>query len=228
MARITNKEVLAARQDGAAPFLFDEDELPLKPEWVQAVREKRYEHTGARLLDDEVKCQQMVNLLCLGQGVKRVARAMKVSPHCVRAARIALVEQGKLAPFKERFVKRAEEFVEDGLTAMHEAVLNGRLHPNFMSSAVGTIFDKRALALGEPTTISVGATAALKPEALSVKALNAWADALPIEAESTGRPPESKENGGMNSVDAGFDASAGRTKATAAEVLEQAGGGMGR
>lgn len=194
MPRVTKQTVLQQRQDDAAPYLFDEDQLPLRPDWVQCVQEKRYVFTGQRLLDDDLKVQRMVELLCLGKGVKKVAAAMQVSPHSVRAARDVLVVQGKLAPFKERFVRRAEEFVEDGLDALHEAVHSGRLHPNFMSSAVGIVFDKRALALGEPTTISVGATTRLPAEALSVKALNEWVSALPAEGESSGKPAIPLEN----------------------------------
>ena len=202
MPRVTNKAVAAQRQDARAPFLFDESNLPMNQEWLVAVKEKRYEFTGASITDDELKVQRMVDLLCLGNGVKKVAKAMGVSPHTVRAARGILVDQGKLAPFKLRAISRMEEFFEDGLEKLHEAVASGKLHPNFMSSALGIVFDKRALALGEPTQISVGTTVKLQPEALSVKALNEWA----ADLESSGKAPESKEITATATVDAGSDA----------------------
>jgi hypothetical protein len=204
MPRISRKTVLAELQDPAAPFLFDESNLPVKPMWVEAIRAK--EITGARLLDDLNKVQRMVDLLCLGNGVKKVARFLHVSPHSVRAARAVLVEQGKLAPFRARFVQRAEELVEDGIEKIHESIENGKLHPNFMSSAVGTIYDKRALALGEPTTISVGASVKLQPAALAVKVLNDWAAALPADLESIGKPSNDFEIEASNTIDASFDA----------------------
>jgi transposase-like protein len=207
MAKENKQQALQQREDPAAPFLFDEDDLPQKAEWVQVVEERPYEHTstGARLLDDEEKVQRMVDLLCLGNGIKRVARALGVSPHTVRAARNVLVAQGKVAPFKERFVQRAEELIEDIVENLHEAIENGRLHPNFMSSALGIMFDKRALALGEPTVISVGATTKLQTEALSVKALNDWIQNLPVEGESSGNVAESRLVAPEQSVDAGSD-----------------------
>jgi len=175
----------------------------MNQEWLVAVKEKRYEFTGASITDDDVKVQRMVDLLCLGNGVKKVAAAMHVSPHTVRAARGILVEQGKLAPFKVRSIIRMEEFFEDGLEKLHEAVASGKLHPNFMSSALGIVFDKRSLALGEPTTISVGASVKLQPEALSVKSLNEWA----ADLESSGKAKEAKEIMASAVTDASSDAS---------------------
>jgi hypothetical protein len=215
MSRVNHKAVLAQRNNAAALFLFDENDLPLKPEWVQAIRDKRYEHTGARLLDDEVKVQRMVDLLCLGNGVKKVAKAMGVSPHCVRAARKLLLEQGKLAPFKARFIDRAEELIEDGAAAVVEAIESGKMHPNFISSAVGIFFDKRALALGEPTSISVGASVKLAAEALSVKALNDWAADLSGEGESSGKAGNAKETKDVKVLAASFDAGLDVPKAVA-------------
>jgi hypothetical protein len=169
---------------------------------VQAVVEKRYEATGARLLDSDVMAGRMVELLCLGNGVKRVAKILEVSPHCVRAARRKLEEQGKLAPLKERFVTACGEIMEEGAKAVLDAIISGKMHPNFIGSTVGIFFDKRALALGEPTSISVGATAQLRPEALSVKALNSWMERLPGECESTGNGHNHAQIDGGNVVEA--------------------------
>jgi len=188
MPRQTRKAELAKRQDPAAPFFFDEDQLPLRPDVVESIVQRRYECTGDRLLECDRDALRLVELLVLGTGIKRTAALIGYSPHCVRAARRKLVEQGKIAPYKERVVGKIEEFVEDGLAMMHAAVLDGRMHPNFISSAVGTMWDKRAMALGEPTTISVSATAKLRPEALTVRTLNAFLESLPVEGESSGQP----------------------------------------
>jgi hypothetical protein len=195
MARKTNKAAIASRENPAAPFLFDEDQLPVRADVVEAIVQRRYESTGARILDSDIQAARMVELLCMGNGAKRVARIMGVSPHSVRAARRALESQGKIAPFKERFQRMAEEVIEEGTRGVLEAILDGRMHPHFMGSTTGIFFDKRALSMGEPTAISVGATAQLKAEDLSLQRLNAWLEALPTEGESIGKPPVPAQTG---------------------------------
>lgn len=206
MARKTIKAAIAARENPAAPFLFDEENLPLRHDVVQFVSERKYESTGDRLLDSDVQAARMVELICLGNGIKKVAKLMGFSPHTVRAARNKLVEQGRLAPLKERFVAKCGEIIEEGATAVLDAIVDGRMHPNFIGSTVGIFFDKRALALGEPTAISVGATAQLKPEDLSVKALNSWLSDLPAEGQSTETPSIAEQSAPVSPVGADLGA----------------------
>src|SRR5262245_20364622 len=114
MSRTTQQAILASRQDASTPELFDERDFPMRTDLVQRIREGRYQHTGARLLDDDAKALRMVELLCAGWGVEKIACDMNVSPHSIRAARRELVRQGKLAGFKERVVAIWEDMIEAG------------------------------------------------------------------------------------------------------------------
>jgi len=185
MPRVTKKSQLAKRDDKAAPFLFDYDSLPVREDLVEITRVGRYVHTGARLLDNEEQAQRIVNRMMLRHGIERIARDEKVSPHSIRKMRAALVAQGKMAGFVKRFVESVEEIIESGMIRFHEGILSGEVHPAQLPVGLGIFFDKRALALGEPTAISVGASAQLRPEALSVRSLNEWADRLAVDVEST-------------------------------------------
>jgi hypothetical protein len=193
MPRKTKKQALQVKQDEAAPFLFDEQDLPLREDWVQFIREERYKHTGARLLDNEAKALRLVELLIAGWGLKRISREMQVSTHTVRAARSALVAQGKLATYKERIVRVFEDIVETGAGKYLEALEDGLVPAAQIPVGVGIISDKRALAIGEPTAIGVVAGAQLDQGALSVKALNDWVESLPTDAQSTGKPANPEE-----------------------------------
>lgn len=212
MPRKTKKEQLEQRQDVAAPFLFDEDALPHRPDLVKAVVEKRYEHTGARLLEDDNKVLQLVDLLLRTPpvGLRKIARALGCSRDTIRAAREALVSQGKLRPYKERLVAMYEDFTESSIAMMVRSVELGTYSMQRIAFDHGIIFDKRALALGEPTAISVGATAQLKATDLSVEKLNSWVEALPAEGESTGKLPAPAQTGGEPVFDAASDAAGPR------------------
>lgn len=206
MARVTKKSVLARRDDARAPFLFDYDLLPVRDDMVEIVRTGRYVHTGARLLDNEERTQLVVNRLCLRHGVERIARDLGISPNSIRKMRAVLVAQGKMDGFVKRFTAKVEDTLEAGLEAFYNGILSGEVHPGQLPVGLGILWDKRALALGEPTAISVGATAQLRPEALSVKTLNAWVEALPVDSESIGLPEKPKQIEGIPCLEPGFDA----------------------
>lgn len=169
----SKKSQLLERQDPSAPFLFDEEALPFSPELLAAVKEGGYKHTGARLLDNDLKALRLVELLMAGRGLKAIARAMRVSKHTVRAARDMLVGRGEMAPYKERIVRQFEEIVEVGSARYLEALENGLVPAAQIPVGVGIISDKRALALGEPTSIGASVQTGAS-EDLSVERLNAW------------------------------------------------------
>lgn len=187
MPRITQKEVLAERQDAAAPFLFDDAQMPVRSEVLQSIALRRYEHTGVRLLENDALALRLVELVLAGWGVKRIAVEMQISKHTVRAAKEELERQGKLAPLKERIVRTLGHAIEAGAEKYRDAIEDGFIAPAQIPVGLGILFDKRALALGEPTAIQ--ATAG-KTEELSVERLNAWVDGLPavrvIEEQSIG------------------------------------------
>jgi hypothetical protein len=206
MARVTKKSVMARRDDARAPFLFDYDLLPVRDDMVEIVRTGRYVHTGARLLDNEERTQLVVNRLCLRHGVERIARDMGISPNSIRKMRACLVAQGKMDGFVKRFTSKVEDTLEAGLEAFYQGILSGEVHPGQLPVGLGILFDKRALALGEPTSIAVGATAQLRPEALSVKTLNSWVEALTVDSESTALPENTQQIAGIPTLEARFDA----------------------
>src|SRR5581483_8636180 len=171
MPRRSRKQMLMERQNPAAPWLFDEHQLPVRPDVLQAVKDERYRHTGARLLDDEAKALRLVELLSAKWGVKRISREMGISKWTVIAARDVLVKRGQLAPYKERLVQIYEEIVETGALKYLVALENGKITPAQIPFGVGIFSDKRALALGEPTVIGAGASGPSQDD-LSVDRLN--------------------------------------------------------
>jgi hypothetical protein len=205
MPRKTKKEGLAKRQRSDELFLFDLDTLPIREDVVEIVRTERYRNTGARLLDNEELTQRVVNRLCLRHGVERIARDEHISPHSIRAAREVLVSQGKMAGFVKRFTARCEEILEAGLEAFYAGILNGDVAPGQLPVGLGIVFDKRALALGEPTSIS-GTDRGVKPEALSVQALNEQLESLTVDVESIVVPPNQAQSEVASPPDAPFDA----------------------
>jgi hypothetical protein len=197
MPRKTQKQALQVKQNPAAPFLFDEDSLPIRDDLVGLVRSGAYRHTGVRLLDNEAKALRLVELLVSNWGLKRIAVEMHVSVHSVRAARDVLVAEGKLAPYKERLVRKLEDVIELGIDRYREGLENGEVAAAQIPVGVGILSDKRALALGEPTAIGVVAGAQLDAKSLSVEALNDWVEKLPaapVDAPSTVPPEKPKEN----------------------------------
>lgn len=192
MPRTSTKEKLAEKQDLAAPFLFDEENLPQRLDIVDNIASGKYQHTGARLLDNDGKTLRLVEMLLHGWGVRKIARSLAVSKWTVRAAREELARQGKLAPYKERVVKLYEDIVEAGAHQYRDALEDGLVSPSQIPVGIGIIADKRALALGEATSISATAADPARSRELSVEALNAWIDGLklarPVESQSTVPP----------------------------------------
>jgi len=201
MARKTKKEMLARAQDPAAPYLFDEEDLPVRNDLVQAVREQRYQHTGARLLDNEKMVLRLVELLMARWGLRKIARTLHVSKHSVKAARDALVAQGKLAPFKERVVAVFEEIVEVGASSYLRDLEDGLVAPAQKPVGAAIFWDKRALAMGEPTTIGVAGQVQLDQKSLSVEALNAWRESLPADLPLSGSPTKPKKIEALSSAE---------------------------
>nr|WP_294577649.1 helix-turn-helix domain-containing protein [uncultured Rhodopila sp.] len=191
---------LQESQDVSTPLLFDEAALPIRDDWVRAIHDGQHKHTGARLLDDERKVLRLVELLMSGWSIKRIATEMQVSRHTVRAAREALVARGEVAHYKERVVRKMEEIIEVGLTQYAQALEDGKVPPAQIPVGVGIISDKRALAMGEPTTISAGMTVQVKPEDLTVERINSWweslAKAQTVDVQSTGNTATAEENHG--------------------------------
>ena len=220
MPRESQREVLADRQNPEQPALFDDGGVPVRVAVLEAVKARRYEHVGVRLLEDEAKALRLVELLMARWGVKKIAREMDISPHTVRAARRALVAQGKLAPYKQRVVEMMEDVIEAGVANYRDALEEGRVSAAQIPVGVAIMFDKRALAMGEPTSISgVGAA---PDEDLKVENINAYLDTLPsckppaIDSASTGNATKPLQTDTVLAADDTLDGSDGQPTGTTA------------
>ena len=143
-------------------------------------------------MDDNDKVARLAEMLLTGVSVRQIAKVLQVSANSVRAARDSLVREGKLKPFKERAVALFQEIIEGGAATYLEGLDSGTVPVNSIPVAVGIFCDKRALALGEPTAITVAASAPLDRESLSVEALNAWVARLPAARTSDSHSTDTK------------------------------------
>ena len=223
MARVTKKEKLQELQDQNQPALLDDSQLPVCLPVLEAVRQRRYEFTGARLTDDDDKCVRLVELLMARWGVKKIAREMNISPHTVRAARRALTQQGKLAPYVQRVVEAMEDAIEAGVANYRDALESGTISAAQIPVGLGIIFDKRQLATGAATSIQQRLGDEDVP---SVDKLNAFLEGLKpaqvpaegatIDSESTGTAQKPKQIAGCPALGATLDATEGRPSPDAA------------
>lgn len=151
MPRRSKKQMLAERQDPAAPWLFDEDQLPLREDVVAMIKAGAHKslHRGVRLLENEELCRRMVELLMAHWGVKRIATKLGVSHHTIKAARQELVNRGEMAPWKQRVVGTFEDIIEEGAESYLQDMREGKVPAAQKPVGVGIFADKRADALGE-------------------------------------------------------------------------------
>lgn len=213
MPRVSNKAVLADRFNPAQPALFDDSQLPVCLPVLESIKTRSYEHQGVRLMEDDTKALRLVELLTMKWGVKKISAEMQISPHTVRAARRALVIQGKLAPYKQRVVEAMEDAIEAGVGNYRDA-----LEGNFVPAAqipvgVAIMADKRALAMGEPTHIS--GRGEVQEADLKVEDLNRYFEQMPsckatdIDSQSIGKPTKGQQTQGSAAQDVTLDVSQG-------------------
>lgn len=214
----SQRQALAERQDARAMDLFDEEQVPVRPDVLQLVKEGQYHHKGVRLLENEQLCLRLVELLLVRWGMKKIAAELRISKHTVRAARDELVRRGELAPWKERVLAKFNEIIEAGADRYLEGIEKGTISAAQIPIGLGIIFDKRQLALGEPTSIGISGQVALDREKLSVQALNAWVQTLDSHSTDLVRIPA--QSGAGPGLDAGLAAARG-------SQAQGAGGGSG-
>ncbi len=216
MARITNKAVLADRQNEQQPSLLDDGQMPLCLPVLESIRAKRYEFTGARLVEDDQRALRLVELLMARWGVKRISREMHISPHTVRAARRELTRQGKIAPYVQRVVESMEDAFESGINNYRDALEDGRISPTQIPVGWGIIFDKRQLATNQATSISSRIESV--DEELRVEVINAFFEKLPVangretDSVSNGNCENSKQISKVPVIDVTLDATEGNSR----------------
>ena len=197
MSGQTKKAVATERRDAAELYLFNDEQLPRRPDIVEAVKQGRHVCTGIRLLEKDKLCLRMVELLMLGYGLKRIARALHVSKCSVKAARDALVARGEVNPYKQRVVALFEEIVEVGSESYLAALENGEVATATIPVGMGIFYDKRAMARCEPTAIGLEARLPADPASITVERLRAWVMKLPgaVDFQSTGNCQRPAQNG---------------------------------
>jgi hypothetical protein len=193
-------------QPVAARFFFDKSKLPVRNDLMAIRADESYKHPGAQFLDNEVMALRMVELSMAGWGVTRTAREMHAAAASVRVARTVLMSRGQLAPYKKRVVAIFESIVEVGAADFLDALERGLVAPGRIPVGVGIISDKRACALGEPTSIAVTGTAQLGRQVLAVESLNSWFSSLPIDMASDVLAPIHPQMPVATIVDAVLDA----------------------
>lgn len=195
--------------------MLDDAQFPVEAAALESVRARRYEFKGVRLVEDDHKALRLVELLCLKWGVKKISREMNISPHTVRAARRLLVVQGKLAPYKQRVTEMMEDVIEAGVEKYREAIEDGRVPAAQIPVGVAIMFDKRALAMGEATSIRGFAEA--PSDELKVENINAYLERLPsckpveigaaTDSASSGNAAKAPQMAGMAAADVTLDVS---------------------
>lgn len=202
MPRTTKKEVLQQRNDPTAPFLLDMNGIPVRDDVLQLVVAKRYEHTGARLLENEEMTLALVEKLTHGWGVKRISEALHISPHTIRKARRVLAQQGKLAPHLERLDDNYADILEAGSERLRDGVEDGTLTVGQLSVTIGIISQQKALLNGKATTI-VGH---VEDKSLLLNRLNGFMAKLPvIEVETVPGAVNQPSLGGPSDSESGVN-----------------------
>jgi hypothetical protein len=203
MPRKTRKAELQAQQDPQVLPFFDDEGNRHRPDLLRDVREKRYEHTGARMMDNEPECIQMVGLILAQTPIRSIARIMHVSRHTVRECMKELRGQGKLAPFKEAAVEMMSENILTGLQDYRDALEKGLIAPAQIPLHVAIFADKRAVMLGEASSIMATITGdGRRVRELSVESLNAWAE----DAQSSVRRLAAPHDAAMDAASAAQEA----------------------
>lgn len=200
--------MLARRQNAAEPYLFDEEQMPLRPDVVDLVQQGNHRHTGARLLENEKLCLRLVELLMAKWGIKRIGRELGVSKWTVKAARDALVARGEMAPWKERVVGIFNDIIESGAQVYRDGIEDGKVPPAQIPVGMGIVWDKRALAVGEPTSIDLAARVQVDAKALTVERIKAAILAI-SEDHSDGKLQIAAKCGGEAVSGASFGANSG-------------------
>lgn len=208
--RETQREKLLEKQDANQQALFDGDGFPSCPAVLAAVERRTYEHKGVRLVENDERAFRLVELLVSGWGVKRIARDMQISPKTVRAARRVLVAQGKLAPYVKRVTEAMEDAIEAGVSCYRDALEDGKIPGAQIPVGVAIMFDKRALALGEPTSIRGERMVVqdLSPDALNraMTVVEISADVVVEDCQSSQQAAKPQQIGVKPEPDATLDA----------------------
>lgn len=134
------------------PSLFLPSQLPLRPDLLEIVKEKRFVHTARNLTKDEEICRLIVQDLSLGMSRRRVALKYSISRNTIHAMMEELQRTGTLEPLRKETSRLLGKAIIHGLEEWTEAVEEGRIHPSQIPVPVGIFLTQKALIDGDPTS----------------------------------------------------------------------------
>jgi len=171
----------------AQPALFED--FSEQPELIAAAAV--YTPNGKTTCKNEERAFAIVEDLIRGVSQRKVAKRHVVGRGTLAGIVEQLERQGKLKPLKQRLVGKFGQFVEHGIDAMNEAMVDGTFPITHAGLAVAQITDKLLLLQGDPTVI-VGTV----DHGPTTEQLNAWLQAIPVEVSGPVELPEISLNKG--------------------------------
>lgn len=173
-------------------YLFDEDQMPHRPDLVKKAKE--FLHTGKIVDSDDDLVAKACEALVLGTSARAVAGMFRVSRNTVAHWVEALETAGKLEPHKKRMSKKLGRLTEACLDSLTRKAENGTLPSNIEVITLGIGIDKK----GQIDAGVVPGTDLREPD-LDPEALRAkWRamkqakviDVQPAESQSIASPPK--------------------------------------
>ncbi len=185
-AKPSSAELTRAAQF-SEPSLFAELDLRdaaenWEPEGARLLSAPGSAHTGSTTLRNQVLCDKIAALALQGVSRRRIARECEVSRHTLEQVLSILTARGKMAPLKERLIRKFGQVAELCAESLGEQIEAGTVEARDLSIALGIATDKWLLLQGEANSI-----VEQRVVEVSVEDVNRAIAALgrPIECEST-------------------------------------------
>ncbi len=162
-------------------FLFERYE----PQPKLLVRIKEFNHTGARLLNDPERLQDVIEAMLNGASLRAVAKQFHIARETLTQAYKLLEDSGRLRPFKERLAEDWRETVSLTQWRIQEALVMGEMPLQVLPALAGIATDKLLLLTHSMPEESRQKTITLDPEALAEVVASARAQEGTVDAESS-------------------------------------------
>lgn len=179
------------------PELFSPDMLPPRPDLVQMVKAKAYEHTGKILTKDEELCLGVCKDLLLGLSDRQVAKKWGISRNSIVSIELALREQGKLEPLKQAISNELGEVIVMGLRNYKDALAANTVPAGQIPIPMAALIDKKGqldanVVPGTSLHAEELTVEALREQLARLKSANAPIDVVAVENQSNGIPAKSQ------------------------------------
>ncbi len=166
--------------------LFDEVDLGSELLSIEQDRATN-KHTGSTLDRRQALRDEICMRLCSGLSQRRVAKLYGVGRNTVAALVDRLEKAGKMEPYKKRMAAKLGQGIEQGTDLLLERLEAGDVTTHDLPVVVGILSDKRALLLGDPTSIIESTSAPGLNQAAWDKVLEAITveSSVTIDSQST-------------------------------------------